>query len=80
MYKGVLNNWVLLDCVCSFKDISNRIKTYQKVSEHWFPQMLMCFEEPIFQAKVTLISAKCEYSSIQVHECKTVDESVSTVC
>lgn len=39
----------------------------------------MCFEESIFQVKVTLISAKCEYSSIQVHECKTADESLQSV-
>lgn len=42
--------------------------------------MLMYFEESIFQVKVILISAKSEYSSIQAHECKTVDESFSTVC
>lgn len=47
-----------------------KLETYQKVSEHLFPQILICFQNCIFQDTDTIIIVKCEYSSIQVHECK----------
>lgn len=56
-----------------------KLEMYQKVSERLFPQILICFQDCIFQDTDTINTVKCEYSSIQVHKCKKSRLLFSTV-